>query len=170
MLLYPPPAEPVPALVYHHDSVPVFPADFELRDAIREIRDAAERAMILPGVNKAKRNHLYSLVGWCDRFKLPDESFVIPDGKPARRAVVKSERDRQVAIDDRCRYCGKRKATTADHVVPESRGGATSPDNIRACCKLCNEAKADRTPEEWADDILRAVGRSVPEAVKGGAL
>lgn len=52
----------------------------------------------------------------------------------------------------RCAYCGK-PATTVDHVVPVSRGGArTSWQNTVACCgghpRSCNTRKADRLPEE----------------------
>lgn len=51
----------------------------------------------------------------------------------------------------RCQYCGERFMTedlTFDHVVPRSRGGRTSWDNVVACCIGCNKAKADRTPAE----------------------
>lgn len=51
----------------------------------------------------------------------------------------------------RCCYCGERcaaKELTLDHVVPRSRGGATSWDNIVPACAPCNRRKADRLPEE----------------------
>lgn len=50
-----------------------------------------------------------------------------------------------------CQYCGGRGVTedlTFDHVVPRSRGGRTSWENIVTCCQRCNRAKADRTPAE----------------------
>ena len=46
-----------------------------------------------------------------------------------------------------CAYCGK-SANTIDHVVPKSRGGAESWDNLVACCFRCNNIKSDRTPQE----------------------
>jgi 5-methylcytosine-specific restriction endonuclease McrA len=46
-----------------------------------------------------------------------------------------------------CGYCGS-KASTVDHVFPESRGGAFSWDNLIAACEDCNGFKANRTPEE----------------------
>ena len=49
-----------------------------------------------------------------------------------------------------CVYCGKRNGTlTADHVVPVSRGGSSTLDNLVTACLDCNTAKATRTPEEW---------------------
>jgi 5-methylcytosine-specific restriction endonuclease McrA len=47
----------------------------------------------------------------------------------------------------RCGYCGN-SANTIDHVMPRSRGGADSWENLIACCLKCNNAKGDRTPGE----------------------
>lgn len=50
-----------------------------------------------------------------------------------------------------CQYCGAQPGTrnlTYDHVVPKSRGGKTSWDNIVTACLPCNAKKADRTPKE----------------------
>ena len=47
----------------------------------------------------------------------------------------------------RCAYCG-RSASTIDHVIPRSRGGADTWENLVACCLACNNAKSDRTPTE----------------------
>ena len=53
----------------------------------------------------------------------------------------------------RCAYCGGR-ADTVDHVLPESRGGKLTWQNTVAACKACNNAKDDRTPEEWGHPLL----------------
>jgi len=50
-----------------------------------------------------------------------------------------------------CQYCGatpKTEDLTYDHVLPRSRGGKTTWENIATCCWDCNEKKADRTPLE----------------------
>ncbi len=46
-----------------------------------------------------------------------------------------------------CAYCGK-AAATVDHIIPRSRSGGDSWENLVACCLRCNGLKADRTPEE----------------------
>jgi hypothetical protein len=46
-----------------------------------------------------------------------------------------------------CVYCGA-KASTVDHVLPDSRGGGFTWENLAAACLACNGAKANRTPEE----------------------
>jgi 5-methylcytosine-specific restriction endonuclease McrA len=43
----------------------------------------------------------------------------------------------------RCVYCGA-SATSLDHVVPRSRGGAHTWENVVASCARCNHTKADR--------------------------
>lgn len=58
----------------------------------------------------------------------------------------------------RCQYCGEKRPTddlTYDHVLPRSRGGRTSWDNIATCCSACNRRKRDRTPDEAGMKLLR---------------
>ena len=43
----------------------------------------------------------------------------------------------------RCVYCGA-PATSLDHVVPKSRGGAHAWENVVSACGRCNHVKADR--------------------------
>ncbi len=49
--------------------------------------------------------------------------------------------------DKVCAYCGG-PAETVDHVLPKSRGGASTWTNLVAACSPCNHAKANRTPDE----------------------
>ncbi|MFZ0322788.1 MAG: HNH endonuclease [Actinomycetes bacterium] len=44
----------------------------------------------------------------------------------------------------RCVYCGA-VATSLDHVVPRSRGGAHVWENVVSACRRCNHLKADRS-------------------------
>ncbi|WP_285618353.1 HNH endonuclease [Kineosporia sp. NBRC 101677] len=52
-----------------------------------------------------------------------------------------------------CAYCGAR-ASTVDHVLPRSRGGADSWLNTVAACGRCNHRKRDRTPAEAGMPLL----------------
>ena len=47
-----------------------------------------------------------------------------------------------------CVYCGSKKQLTLDHVIPRSRGGSNSWDNLVTCCHNCNVRKANKTPQE----------------------
>lgn len=53
----------------------------------------------------------------------------------------------------KCCYCGG-KATTLDHVVPKSRGGPDSYNNIVSSCFKDNNKKANRTPQEAGMKML----------------
>jgi 5-methylcytosine-specific restriction endonuclease McrA len=68
------------------------------------------------------------------------------------RAVVKFSR-RNVFFRDGhcCQYCGRKFGThnlSLDHVLPRSRGGETSWENIVSACLKCNVRKGGRTPKE----------------------
>jgi len=70
--------------------------------------------------------------------------FYHKDVRFSRRNIF--ERDR-----NRCQYCGKRFSKmdlTIDHVVPRSRGGKDTWDNVVLACVMCNVKKGDRLPEE----------------------
>ncbi|MFD5213041.1 HNH endonuclease [Microbacterium sp. NPDC058345] len=62
-----------------------------------------------------------------------------------RRGVLRRD-------DHRCGYCGK-PAATIDHILPRSRGGADSWENLVACCLRCNNMKSDRTPQEMGWEL-----------------
>jgi 5-methylcytosine-specific restriction endonuclease McrA len=47
-----------------------------------------------------------------------------------------------------CVYCGTKNNLTIDHVLPSSRGGKNTWQNMITCCKKCNAKKDNRTPEE----------------------
>ena len=54
-----------------------------------------------------------------------------------------------------CQYCG-RAAENVDHVLPRSRGGEHTWENVVAACRSCNSRKEDRTPDEAGMDLLRS--------------
>lgn len=56
-----------------------------------------------------------------------------------------------------CQYCSKvfnAGELTLDHVIPRSRSGETSWENLVACCHQCNNRKGNRTPEEASMKLL----------------
>lgn len=67
---------------------------------------------------------------------------------------------KNILLRDRntCQFCGRTLPAaelTLDHVVPRSRGGRSSWDNLVACCYQCNNSKGDRTPEEAGLALVR---------------
>jgi 5-methylcytosine-specific restriction endonuclease McrA len=66
---------------------------------------------------------------------------------PYRRSAPVSRRAVFGRDGNRCQYCGG-PAESIDHVLPRSKGGDHSWENVVACCRSCNIRKADRTPRE----------------------
>jgi len=63
---------------------------------------------------------------------------------------------------NKCQYCGKRFATselTLDHVVPSSRGGGNTWDNLACACVKCNSRKDNKTPSEAGMKLLTMPAR-----------
>jgi len=59
-----------------------------------------------------------------------------------------------------CHYCKKKfppSALTMDHIVPVSRGGASTRGNVVPACDACNKTKRHLTP---AEQILRQLEES----------
>jgi 5-methylcytosine-specific restriction endonuclease McrA len=75
------------------------------------------------------------------------------------RQKVKFNRKNLFARDgNRCQYCGKKFPTTElslDHLVPRSRGGRATWDNIVCACLRCNVRKGGRTPREAGMRLIR---------------
>ncbi|SIO25821.1 HNH endonuclease [Agromyces cerinus] len=69
----------------------------------------------------------------------------------SRRGVLRRD-------DHACAYCG-RPAATIDHVLPRSRGGRDTWENLVACCLRCNNTKSDRTPAEMGWELRFTPGR-----------
>lgn len=60
--------------------------------------------------------------------------------------------------EGKCQYCGcqvSRTGFTYDHVMPQSRLGKTTWDNIVVACGPCNLKKANRTPQEAGMKLRR---------------
>ncbi len=48
-----------------------------------------------------------------------------------------------------CAYCGKKKATCFDHIIPIKKGGDSTPHNIAPSCGSCNGSKQDKDVYDW---------------------
>jgi 5-methylcytosine-specific restriction endonuclease McrA len=60
-----------------------------------------------------------------------------------------------------CRYCGKRislNSMTKDHIIPKSKGGRNTYDNLICCCETCNKIKGRRDVWKTGMNILWVPG------------
>lgn len=71
------------------------------------------------------------------------KTFVRPARQPAFTRFNVFLRDRFS-----CQYCGTRGELTFDHLVPRSRGGQTTWENVVTACSDCNVRKGGKMPAE----------------------
>jgi len=103
---------------------------------------------------------------WCDIPPQPQDEVVLTPSMAIRipRVVALKDFDRlprqevkfsrhNIYLRDgnRCQYCGHRFSSSElslDHVIPLSRGGSSSWENVVCACLACNVKKGNRTPHE----------------------
>ncbi|MFS0058442.1 HNH endonuclease [Corynebacterium striatum] len=66
-------------------------------------------------------------------------------GRHARRMTAAT----LARYGDVCHLCGRRGATTADHIIPRSRGGDDSLENLRPAHSSCNSSRGNQSLESW---------------------
>ena len=55
---------------------------------------------------------------------------------PTKANIIKRD-------NDECQYCGSKSHLTVDHVIPRSKGGQNTWENMVACCESCNVKKGN---------------------------
>lgn len=89
------------------------------------------------------------------------EHIRLTGGNPERHWKVPPVSRREVLRRDghTCQYCGSTKHLTLDHVIPRSKGGQHSWNNVVTACGNCNSTKSDRLLHE-----TRMILRTKPKA------
>ncbi|MHB1711997.1 MAG: HNH endonuclease [Acidimicrobiales bacterium] len=111
---------------------------------------SSRRAVLLVLGTKAELVHCTDRMFRSERVAVPEPSVVrlvryvhIP-----RQYRVAVNRRTVFARDgSRCQYCGA-AAENLDHVIPRSKGGLHTWENVVAACRRCNTRKEDRLPHE----------------------
>ena len=133
-----------PALVLNADFRPLSYYPLSLwcwQDAIKAV--FLDRVNIVAHYDKAVRSPSFEML-------LPSvvslKTFVKPSTNPAFTRFNVFLRDRFS-----CQYCSEpfpSHELTFDHVIPRSRGGRTTWDNVVTACSSCNLLKGSRLPAE----------------------
>ncbi len=131
--------EACPALVLNADFRPLSYYPLSLwcwQDAIKAV--FMERVNIVSEYDRTVRSPSFEM-------RLPSvvslKSYVKPSRHPAFTRFNVFLRDRFT-----CQYCGAREDLTFDHLIPRSKGGTTTWENVVAACSSCNLVKGDRLP------------------------
>ena len=110
-----------------------------------------KRAVVL--LLKEKAQVLSSrVIRLIDYVKIPLNRIMIQ--KPTRALIY--QRD-----DHTCQYCGSQKKLTVDHVIPRSRGGQDTWENMVVACSPCNVKKGNTLLEQTGMKLKR-----VPKAME----
>lgn len=108
-----------------------------------------EKAELLEGTGRSLHSERHS-------FEEPSVVRLVYYVKVPYQARVALNRRAVFARDGhRCQYCGN-AAENIDHVVPRSRGGQHTWDNVVAACRPCNTRKEDRLLSETTLTLRRA--------------
>lgn len=68
--------------------------------------------------------------------------------RPSRNLIHKRD-------NHTCQYCSSKENITVDHVIPSSRGGVDSWENLVTACSSCNTKKGNKTLEESGMKLLK---------------
>ena len=58
-------------------------------------------------------------------------------------------------FENRCVYCHKELPLTADHMIPLSKGGSDSIENIVPACQSCNSSKGTKAYDDFIKQLVK---------------
>ncbi len=121
---------------------------------------AARRALVLvlKGVASAEETTIHSIHSARDNMPLPSVIRLLGYRRIPHQTRALSRKN--ILMRDRfsCQYCHRILPSgelTLDHVIPRSRAGETTWENLVACCNPCNNRKGNRTPDEAGMKLTR---------------
>ncbi|MCS6960891.1 MAG: HNH endonuclease [Deltaproteobacteria bacterium] len=88
---------------------------------------------------------------------LPSVVRLLHMAKHFRRSVPLTRANLLARDGFRCQYCGSKLnpvSATIDHIIPRSRGGQSTWENMVTSCASCNRKKGDKTPSEAGLTLL----------------
>ena len=121
---------------------------------------AARRAivLVLKGVAMAEEENGHFLHAARVAMRVPSVIRLLEYRRIPHQTRALSRKNILLRDRNTCQYCSLVLASgelTLDHVVPRSRGGLSTWENLVACCYQCNNRKGDRTPEEAGIKLAR---------------
>src|SRR6266404_5116320 len=114
---------------------------------------AARRALVLvlKGVAMTEEENGHFLHAQRIAMRLPSVIRLLEYRRIPHQTRALSRKNILLRDRNTCQYCGEVLASselTLDHVVPRSRGGLSTWENVVACCHPCNRRKGKQLPHE----------------------
>ena len=97
------------------------------------------------------------------QFRIPSVVVLKDYVKPARTTAF-TRFNLFLRDEFTCQYCGDRDHLTFDHVLPRSRGGRTTWENVVASCGPCNLRKGSTHPQAGRHEPAPQAGPPDPRA------
>ncbi len=86
--------------------------------------------------------------GGLERGFITDRFMKLRRGEISISGTIR-EWEREQEVPQQCVFCGSTTDLTTDHLIPKSRGGDDTADNMVLACKQCNSARGDKGVFEW---------------------
>jgi len=150
-----PPAKPASKPSVLQEPVLVLNATFEPIN-VTAVRRAL--VLLLKGVAQAEEIHSSELHSSRTSLRVPSVIRLLAYRRIPQQTRALSRKNILLRDRNTCQFCGgvfPASELTLDHVVPRSRGGHSSWENLVACCYECNNRKGDRTPDEAGLRLVR---------------
>jgi 5-methylcytosine-specific restriction endonuclease McrA len=106
-----------------------------------------KKAMILVSLDKAETVELRpddAIRGIGRTFPCPSVIRLKTSPRSARIKVLLNRKNVMKRDNFRCAYCGDSKNLTIDHIIPRSKGGKTTWENLVTACNTCNNKKDNK--------------------------
>lgn len=116
----------------------------ERRTRIEKAKEAEEKRKIEEIKAKIKERHRNRELEKIAMQELMDEGMVFPESSK-RPPIPKDVADAVWNRDGgKCVYCGSTENLQFDHIIPFSKGGATTIENLQLLCQKCNLEKSNK--------------------------
>src|SRR6201993_5409641 len=133
----------------------------------------ARRALVLvlKGIARTEEEHGLTLHAQRSRIAMPSVIRLLEYRRIPHQTRALSRKNILLRDRNTCQYCGEAFAPgelTLDHVIPRSRGGNSTWENLVACCHICNRRKGNRRHDPLARTAPVLTAHQPPDHAHAG--
>src|SRR5919109_239959 len=154
-------AEVVPAVAHEGNGFSLHAPVLVLNASYEPINVCAARraiVLVLKGVAMAEEENGHYLHAARLAFRVPSVIRLLEYRRIPHQTRALSRKNILLRDRNTCQYCGEvlpSSELTLDHVVPRSRGGSSTWENLVGCCHPCNRRKGNQLPGEAGMHLMR---------------
>lgn len=93
-----------------------------------------------------------SIIGSRDNYAFVMNEFKKLESSEKNMSSILRNNKQFLEMEKKCAYCDSLENIQLDHIIPLSRGGPDSIDNLVYACKKCNLSKGIKSLPEWFGD------------------